>query len=597
MPDFMRDAQAALDSTTPVSDSDSDYAGYPPMLAAALNSWETTPQVSNDDMPAFAPLTMQMLLSQIESRLNAGLSAVWNTRAGNPGGKWSGSDPEEKWARGISEMLFGIKYGGPGVQYFNYFAGAMPWNMYLFLRVAPYFNSEPQFVNGSLKLLPSQSYWGWRRVDWGVPEDSIASGVNTDPASSLFCACQHLTTYAQITRGHNWFGVMGGEIGASRESIGLPMFRNYQNGWIPASGRNASMADTSALIPVSAALANGSFGPGSVYIYDPNRFMQKVTLWMNDEDKKAASPNPSPNVDKLTQQWIFNEHVKETSDQIWKDSRFSKAAHGGAPFDYPLVGQRGDAHAQFVLRVDKNAQKAQLLNTAINQVDLNKDAVRLRLLKNYSNFGSGGFNGDGKFLASIGSASYFVGIGNAEGGQTDPANLAAATNSMLNARPVGLARLVVMFRNEPDGDPVFVSRMLCTWGRGGPRQNYTIARLVHSLRDLPGRKNLQAFWMVYIPTGSFAYAMWKHGARNTAQNLVYTGGFGFRDTSFITCITHTTAGQCVFLRPPSAKIQSITESMQFPHWKYQRRADDEKFTFTPQELPWFFPDDVPAVYQ
>ncbi len=114
-----------------------------------------------------------------------------------------------------------------------------------------------------------------------------------------------------------------------------------------------------------------------------------------------------------------------------------------------------------------------------------------------------------------GTKANFVGLG------TLPAIAQAedVLESLRRTRPVGLARLVLARRAPAPqeiaaDDILFISQMIPMWGTKTPYQNYTISRLLWSLRNTPYYKTVQAFWIVYAPKGPLAEAMWDTGARD-----------------------------------------------------------------------------------
>jgi hypothetical protein len=96
----------------------------------------------------------------------------------------------------------------------------------------------------------------------------------------------------------------------------------------------------------------------------------------------------------------------------------------------------------------------------------------------------------------------------------------AELDALRRARPVGLARLVVA--KLPAGasseigedDILFLSRMIPMWSSKDPKRNFSIARLLLSLRNTPYHASLRAFWVVYAPRGALAEVMWETGARD-----------------------------------------------------------------------------------
>jgi hypothetical protein len=131
----------------------------------------------------------------------------------------------------------------------------------------------------------------------------------------------------------------------------------------------------------------------------------------------------------------------------------------------------------------------------------------------------------GAFSTVPGTQANFVGLG------TLPPLTAEAEkqfDTLRRARPVGLARLVVAQLPERAGaelgeeNILFISRMIPMWSREEPTRNYSIARLLLSLRNTPYHASLRAFWIVYAPRGVFAEVMWEAGARDKSLEELQT---------------------------------------------------------------------------
>jgi hypothetical protein len=157
------------------------------------------------------------------------------------------------------------------------------------------------------------------------------------------------------------------------------------------------------------------------------------------------------------------------------------------------------SHIAFVLRVDKDQKQAQFFDTGGLRHPKRLGASAPLVMK--------GFEGKGSFDDPLWNAvgtEYYIGMGIPK-----PAtDLASQIKRLKRARPVGLARFVLTTRGakftaaidakNPPGDLLFVSRLLRTYG-DAEDQNFTLARYLWSLRNLPGTTNLQAYWMFYAP--------------------------------------------------------------------------------------------------
>ena len=59
---------------------------------------------------------------------------------------------------------------------------------------------------------------------------------------------------------------------------------------------------------------------------------------------------------------------------------------------------------------------------------------------------------------------------------------------------------------------LYASPLLPMW-ESAPTANYSISRYLWSLRELPGREHVQAFWFFYVPQRELAEVMLEAGAR------------------------------------------------------------------------------------
>jgi hypothetical protein len=128
----------------------------------------------------------------------------------------------------------------------------------------------------------------------------------------------------------------------------------------------------------------------------------------------------------------------------------------------------------------------------------------------------------------------------------------AQVDFLRKARPVGLGRLAITRRNDKasmnltDADVLYVSRMMRLYG-DDPSKNYTVARLLWSLRNTPGFTSVQVWWFIYTPLRMLAKAMWAHGARSM-RLADYAAKYGaIRDGDVQLSIVITNLGQ-----PPRA---------------------------------------------
>jgi hypothetical protein len=105
--------------------------------------------------------------------------------------------------------------------------------------------------------------------------------------------------------------------------------------------------------------------------------------------------------------------------------------------------------------------------------------------------------------------------------------LADQATWLRKARPVGLARLVLLRRPKSTTDKLgiddvlYVSRLLRMYGNG-EKQNYGYARYIWSLRNVPFYQDVQAYWVLFIPRDYLADAMWALGVRGKSLDQLNT---------------------------------------------------------------------------
>lgn len=160
--------------------------------------------------------------------------------------------------------------------------------------------------------------------------------------------------------------------------------------------------------------------------------------------------------------------------------------------------QRKGSHIAFVLRVDKDQKKAQFFDTFGLGHPGRLTAPALLMAD---------FGGKGAFddpLWDVVTTQYYIGMGIPK----PPSDLSAAILRIRKTRMIAFARLVLVERGatfpdniEPKNPPpglLFVSRLLRMWG-DKEDQNFTIARYYWSLRNLPATKDVQAYWLFWVP--------------------------------------------------------------------------------------------------
>jgi hypothetical protein len=221
-------------------------------------------------------------------------------------------------------------------------------------------------------------------------------------------------------------------------------------------------------------------------------------------------------------------------DTVVKDR--TRTDHPEAAFD-----QLPGSHVHGVLRVHANGQKLQVFDTGIGAhygllkatrseavvpeagAGLTADGYRHPLAASFDrNATSHEASG-----AQIGS-----GVGNAFGGMgvppPSPVAVGAHTEWLRQARPIGLVRFAITVgpkgKNLLPGDVLYVSPLRPMYG-ASRSENFTIARLLWSLRNTPGFSDFRPWWLVYAPKGMLARAMWaEDGRAMTLGDFVRTHG-------------------------------------------------------------------------
>jgi len=165
----------------------------------------STPQ-SDKVADPFQAKVIEDILTWIEYRLNLGISAAWTSQIAQMLEWAPNGGPEEGWAQAITEMFLGATYSGPGPTYA--FGGPVKRN------------TTGALVSDSTATLKVSSWetMVYRRIErrqWRYESDPAglrswkdpvrfekdSDEENTDPAISIGVACQHLSTYAAVTRG------------------------------------------------------------------------------------------------------------------------------------------------------------------------------------------------------------------------------------------------------------------------------------------------------------------------------------------------------------------------------------------------------------
>lgn len=222
------------------------YGDEPPRLHVALNDTRTdAPPGTTFDAAGnalehkantpYSASTITDILTWVQGRLDQSFVAPWMSQLACLV-QWTKPDAaglaEEVWAQTVAELFLGTTYSGP-LQLYNMgapftsrnAAGKRPpnrdtesWEQYFFRRI------EKRYPRQSFHLEPNaggvQIAWGAHDLQsWDRPYPSEADAhadeeqcwemhENTDPASPIGIACQHMTTYGSLVRGVplDWLG-------------------------------------------------------------------------------------------------------------------------------------------------------------------------------------------------------------------------------------------------------------------------------------------------------------------------------------------------------------------------------------------------------
>ena len=531
----------ASDGKTTVVSPPAPNADKPPRLAAAINEPPNTPDRSLDGSDAWgaAPLSMELIANMLTIYVRLedddGFAQVWDTPAGDFPDVGGLVEADERWAKTIEQLFLGSAYGGTDI--------------------CAQFPSKGSIGNS-----------GYRYIFERFSDED-------DPAYSLFVACQHLTTYGVLGRGHSFdVDLKGAGIPANQAAAGLPLYHSGVGKWaspgpVVVDGSDVEVIKITSPQAFDATIASAmveNYGPGTIYTYNPlhfTRFVQKTVhashLYLDKHGKpKPDSLSGQLKVDPMwaQQQVLKADQIRQAENKLLTDvtqgvNKILKttltAPDVGAissqegwgdddgsgelsPVRISLDQQLDGSHACMVLRCYglQNGKKAVQLLDATAHPDV--DTAKMFPLA-----GGGGRDGGGIYAGEAttqvaGRIGNFVGLGTVPPVSDDEPML----DRMLLARPVGLMRLVLAKRQKggqftmtpmTEDDIYYIGPMAPTWSNASPTRNYSISRLLFSLRNTPYYKDVQAFWIVYAPTGALAETMWMKGVRNLPFDWILDG--------------------------------------------------------------------------
>ncbi|MEO5927560.1 MAG: hypothetical protein ABIO72_02540 [Patescibacteria group bacterium] len=468
------------------------------------------------------------------------ISSAWQTDAGKDG-KFGESDEEENWAKKVAEIFMGLGYGG-----FADFSSKFPWK------------GTAESAKKRKKLLGTPYVYQRFQLDSPVKKelrestdpDEREAITNDDPCYSIIGACQQLATYTLISRGFTLEDDML-DVGLSAASNApLPIFSKKRGGrWFhfetkrqkaptPAGSPEPPPEDDEhGDKPLDATYATGlGLTPGSCYCYDPFGRLSGHTFHLVESDfihekdgsvKKDSNGQPMVSPARIAQIWntdanygagdrdtpdaahftdgleiyqlmsgeripIYLPHIQATGSHIWPVLRIKPATAGGVDTRF-IQSMEGDKAVNW------------------NEMMPHPDNPALQV-KAYAAGATTGRTESG-WMSSAYRGNHYVGLG------VPPAatRLADATYCMERARPVGLARMVIVKRPGPKTvlqltDVLYVSQFMRMWGDGS-LDNYSTSQFLFSLRNTPYYADIQVYWFLYSPNSFAADVMFAEGAR------------------------------------------------------------------------------------
>lgn len=393
----LNDTLTDASPTATFQDSTKTRKADAPGGTAKEGSPMSTPQADKVADPLQAKV-VQDILTWIDYRLNLGVSAAWISQTAQML-EWSPKGgPEEGWAQVITEMFLGATYSGPGPTY----ALGTPLKR----------NDTGALVSDG-EPAPAPARWEtmvYRRIErkqwrykndryglqsWKLPIRFEADGDadNTDPAIPIGAACQHLTTYASITRGipldalgsgtfpavgymasdRNWgtavFGGSGYDKLPNGKTASLPGFQlpnpkakpkakpGDSDPPPPSSKPPASSPPPSSGAPASAPPAgpkvhdfldvktgiDAGMGPGTIAIYDTDRGTEKAppAIFMTEFELNKYGPDPTKIYGKYFKTRVSDEEASTFSSDWTKATRSVVEAQNDVNAQQKIVDDLG----------------------------------------------------------------------------------------------------------------------------------------------------------------------------------------------------------------------------------------------------------------
>jgi hypothetical protein len=415
----------------------------PPRLCMALN------EVKIDDPNT--DTSVGGVLKAVANRLDKGIDEVWKKGEcllWDPN-VWKADQDDEKWARALTELLIFQPYLTPEVAY---------------------------SVVGHPSL------------------NDVYKAFNdaSDPKVGVTAECQHLVTYAVLSRGYGFDepaptpSVPSGGFSCGQSSCAL-FNKSHKGNWYegPAGSPKAPAAD-----PVSKKGPEGEKDP---------------------VDKSSADKPPSP--------------PPVASVIALNNDKSGKTQESGS-------------HTYFILRSDKGSGVFQLFDTG------GGGPRTVIPTATQAAFGTVGIY-DNEGATSLDKSGPYLGFGVLPtGGDGQKVALGERIARLKKTRRIGLARLVIAPKGSKfkadKSDVDYVSPLIRMWG-DDPSKNFGYGHFLFSLREL-GLDKQDVFWVFYAPRDKLSVALY-NGSR--ADKLSSMKEYSMTNTMIVGVMSSRSDGKAV----------------------------------------------------
>lgn len=505
--------------------------------------------------PCGAKYLTEIIDYVMQGVLEPTISSAWQTDAGK-NGKFGESEEEENWAKKVAELFMGMGYGS-----FPLFSYKFPW------KGTADSQKKRKDLRGEPFIFQRFQLDSPVRKEFRESQDPNEREVitNDDPCYSIMGACQQLATYTLISRGFTVEDdMMDVGLAASSNAL-LPIFSKKRGGrWFHFEKKSKKAAppegesgpplppedDEHGDNPLDAAYAiKLGLTPGSCYCYDPYGRLAGHTFFLVDSDfmhekdgslMKDGNGQPRVSPQRIAEIWntdanyakgdrdtpdaahftdgfelyqllqgdrvpVYLPHIQATGSHIWPVLRVKPAARDAADGPRFIQSLEGEKGANF------------------NETMPHPDDPTITVKAHVAGNATGRY--ESGWVNSAYRGNHYVGLG------VPPAatRLADATYCMERARPVGLARMVIVKRPGPKSalqqtDVLFVSHFMRMWGDGN-LDNYSTSQFMLSLRNTPYYRDIQVYWFLYTPNGFTADVMFADGARSLGVRDIFEASF------------------------------------------------------------------------